>query len=267
MVRVILGGTLTRDDVVLAFCVITLSRVDDTAVITATTTGDGHYSFDVPPGSWRVTIQPQNSVPVDIGMIEVNENTPPQSLDALLRGLTPETVSAGVLAFLYGLLARAERIADGIDLKQEIIDKVVNAIDTVQKAEQAVNNALEHALTIIEVHEAPSDGVCYVRQSGAWVQQGAFDVGVAASTGEVNSTAHQLFTLDGTKDNTVTFTGLPAGRAMVIALVFKGAGGVVTWPDDLAWSQNDPPKLADTRTVISILWDGENLTGTTALTV
>lgn len=117
------------------------------------------------------------------------------------------------------------------------------------------------------LEDAPSDGICYVRQNGIWVQQGAFDVGIAASTGEVNATAHQLFTLDGTKDNTVTFTNLPAGRATVIALVFHGKGGSITWPDNLAWSQNDIPKLADTRTVISILWDGETLTGTTALTV
>ncbi|EDJ2553379.1 hypothetical protein CE665_03015 [Salmonella enterica subsp. enterica serovar Poona] len=267
MNTVTLSGTLTRNDTALALCVITLSLTDDAAVITTTTDENGLYSLAVSPGSWRVTLQPQNATPEDIGMIEVNENTSPQSLDALLHGLTPETVSAGVLAFLYELIAKAERIADGIDLKQEVIDKVVNAIDTVQKAEQAVNDALKHAMTIIEVHEAPHDNVCYVRQNGGWVQQGAFDVGVAASLGGINTTSHQLFTLDGTKDNTVTFSNLPAGRAMVIALVFKGAGGAITWPDNLVWSQNDTPKLADTRTVISVLWDGETLTGTTALTV
>lgn len=267
MNKVILSGTLTRNDAVLAICVITLSLIDDTAVITTTTDDDGQYSLGVTPGSWQVTLQPQNETPQYIGLIEVNRNTPPQSLDSLLHGLTPETVNAGVLAFLYELLTKAERIADGIDLKQEVIDKVVNAIATVQKAEQAVNNALEHALTIIEVHEAPRDDVCYVRRNGEWVKQGEFDVGVAASMGEINSTSHQLFTLDGTKDNTVTFKGLPAKRAMVIVLVFKGAGGTITWPDNLTWSQKDPPKLADIRTVISVLWDGETLTGTTAMAV
>lgn len=145
-------------------------------------------------------------------------------------------------------------------------DKAASATKDAQRAETA-RTAAEAAAASVDVHEAPSDSICYVRQNGAWVQQGAFDVGVVVSTGDVNATAHQLFTLDGTKDNTVTFEGLPAGRAMVIALVFKGTGGVITWPDDLTWSQNDTPKLADTRTVISILWDGETLTGTTALTV
>lgn len=145
-------------------------------------------------------------------------------------------------------------------------NKAVSATKDAQRAETA-RAAAEAAAASVDVHEAPSDGICYVRQNGAWVQQGAFDVGVATSTGEVNSTEHQLFTLDGTKDNTVTFTNLPVSRATVIALVFHGKGGAITWPDNLAWSQNEIPKLADTRTVISILWDGETLTGTTALTV
>ncbi|HDP0319418.1 TPA: prophage tail fiber N-terminal domain-containing protein [Salmonella enterica subsp. enterica serovar Concord] len=127
--------------------------------------------------------------------------------------------------------------------------------------------AAEAAAKSVDVHEAPADGVCYVRQNGTWIRRGAFDVGIAASTGAVNSTSHQLFTLDGTRDNTVTLTGLPEERAMVIALVFKGKGGTITWPDNLTWSQNEIPKLAVTRTVVSILWDGETLTGTTALTV
>lgn len=145
-------------------------------------------------------------------------------------------------------------------------DKAASATKDAQRAETA-RTAAETAAASVDVHEAPSDGICYVRQNGAWVQQGAFDVGISASAGEVDALTHQLFTLDGTQDNVVTFTNLPAGRAAVLALVFKGQGGTITWPDNLTWSQNEIPKLADTRTVISILWDGETLTGTTALTV
>lgn len=145
-------------------------------------------------------------------------------------------------------------------------DKAASATKDALRAETA-RTAAETAAASVDVHEAPQDGVCYVRQNGAWVQQGAFDVGISASAGEVDALTHQLFTLDGTQDNVVTFTNLPAGRAAVLALVFKGQGGTITWPDNLTWSQNEIPKLADTRTVISILWDGETLTGTTALTV
>ncbi|ENN1043905.1 prophage tail fiber N-terminal domain-containing protein [Salmonella enterica] len=145
-------------------------------------------------------------------------------------------------------------------------DKAASAAKDAQRSETA-RTAAETAAASVDVHEAPSDGICYVRQNGAWVQQGAFDVGISASAGEVDALTHQLFTLDGTQDNVVTFTNLPAGRASVLALVFKGSGGEITWPDNLTWSQNEIPKLSTTRTVVSILWDGETLTGTTALTV
>ncbi|HEB6949758.1 TPA: prophage tail fiber N-terminal domain-containing protein [Salmonella enterica subsp. enterica serovar Hvittingfoss] len=180
---------------------------------------------------------------------------------------TSEKNAAGSAAAALTSQSAAKTSEDNAATSEaEASDRAVSATKDAQRAETA-RTAAEAAAASVNVHEAPSDGICYVRQNGAWVQQGAFDVGVAASTGEVNSTAHQLFTLDGTRDNTVTFEGLPAGRAMVIALVFHGKGGAITWPDNLAWSQNDIPKLSGTRTVISILWDGETLTGTTALTV
>lgn len=52
----------------------------------------------------------------------------------------------------------------------------------------------------------------------------AFDVAVSSSVSMVDALSHQLFILDGTQDNTVTFTRLPEGRAMVLALVFRGQG-------------------------------------------
>ncbi|EPS8085083.1 prophage tail fiber N-terminal domain-containing protein [Salmonella enterica subsp. enterica serovar Newport] len=145
-------------------------------------------------------------------------------------------------------------------------NEAASAAKDAQRAETA-RAAAEAAAASVDVHEAPADGICYVRQNRAWVRQGAFDVGISASAGEVDALTHQLFTLDGTQDNAVTFTNLPAGRASVLVLVFRGSGGEITWPDNLTWSQNEIPKLAVTRTVISILWDGETLTGTTALTV
>ncbi|ELH6756213.1 prophage tail fiber N-terminal domain-containing protein [Salmonella enterica subsp. enterica serovar Rubislaw] len=140
------------------------------------------------------------------------------------------------------------------------------AADSATKSE-AAKVAAQEAAASITVTEAPEDGMCYVRHNKAWVRQGAFDVGVASSAGEVDALSHQLFILDGTQDNTVSFTRLPEGRAMVLALVFRGQGGTLTWPDNLAWSQNEVPQLSASRTVITVLWDGETLTGTTALAV
>lgn len=286
-----LHGTLKRGGAPLPFCTVTLTGIDNASIVTTTTTGAGIYSLDVPPGDWRVTIQPQHDVPQDIGLLALTETTPPQALDTLLLHLTPETVSTGVLAFFLGLKDDAQRLAQSATdvagsaaaalasqkAAKTSEDNAAESQTTAgEKADAATRDALraetartaaEKAAASVDVHEAPGDGVCYVRRNAAWVRQGAFDVGIADSAGDISPTAHQLFTLDGTKNNTVTFTGLPEGRAMVIALVFKGKGGTVTWPDNLSWSQNDVPKLAETRTVVSILWDGETLTGTTALTV
>lgn len=141
-----------------------------------------------------------------------------------------------------------------------------DAADSATKADAAKVSA-QQAADSITVKEAPEDGRCYVRRDQAWVRQGVFDVAVQACGGKADALAHQLFTLDGTKDTTVTFSHLPEGRAVVLALVFRGRGGSITWPDNLAWSQNDVPQLSASRTVITVLWDGETLTGTTALAV
>lgn len=144
-----------------------------------------------------------------------------------------------------------------------------NAAGAAESATQADASraAAQEAVASITVTEAPEDSVCYVRRNQVWVRQGAFDVSVSSSEGTVDALSHQLFILDGTRDNTVMFTRLPEGRAMVLALVFRGQGGAITWPDNLVWSQNDVPQLSATRTVVTVLWDGETLTGTTALAV
>ncbi|ENE1697397.1 hypothetical protein ABM310_002296 [Salmonella enterica] len=135
MSQVTLAGKLTRQGVALAFCNITLSLTDDTAVITGVTTGDGDYRLAVSSGTWRVTLQPQNEVPLDVGLIEVNDSTPPQSLDTLLRHLTPETIDAGTLSFFYGLVERAERVSGGMD---DLLAKAKASADAAgERAEQA----------------------------------------------------------------------------------------------------------------------------------
>ncbi|EFT2484872.1 tail assembly protein [Salmonella enterica] len=181
--------------------------------------------------------------------------------------LVSETAASGSAAKALASQQAAKISEDSAAISEATAsNEAASATKDAQRAETA-RTAAETAAASVDAHEAPSDGICYVRQNGDWVQQGAFDVGISASAGEVDALTHQLFTLDGTPDNVVTFTNLPAGRASVLALVFKGQGGTITWPDNLTWSQNEIPRLATTRTVISVLWDGETLTGTTALTV
>ncbi len=103
-------------------------------------------------------------------------------------------------------------------------ESAADAVDSATKAD-AAKVAAQEAAASITVTEAPEDSICYVRRNKVWVRQGAFDVAVSSSAGMVDALSHQLFILDGTQDNTVTFTRLPEGRAMVLALVFRGQGG------------------------------------------
>ncbi|EJC4103046.1 carboxypeptidase regulatory-like domain-containing protein [Salmonella enterica] len=148
MSQVTLAGKLMRNGVALAFCDITLSLIDDSAVVTATTTGNGDYSLAVLPGTWRVTLHPQNEIPQNIGLIEVNNSTSSQSLDTLLRHLTPDTIDAGTLSFFYGLVDRAERVSGGMD---DLLAKAKGSADTAgewaEKAGEALKAAQEIAKT------------------------------------------------------------------------------------------------------------------------
>lgn len=119
----------------------------------------------------------------------------------------------------------------------------------------------------VDVLEAPEDTGYYVRVDGAWKKLDRYDLLVTESTGAMDVSVSQVFQVDGTASKTMSFTNLPAGRAMTIVIVFSGSGAVLTWPSNLAWSNGTSPVLGATRTVVAVLWDGTNLTGTTSLTV
>lgn len=117
------------------------------------------------------------------------------------------------------------------------------------------------------VYEAPTDDGYYIRTNGDWKKLDRYDLAVTESTGAMDVSVSQVFTVDGTASKTMSFANLPAGRAMTIVIVFSGSGAGLTWPSDLAWSNGTAPSLGATRTVVTVLWDGTNLTGTTSLTV
>lgn len=119
----------------------------------------------------------------------------------------------------------------------------------------------------VDVLEAPKDSGYYVRQNGAWKKLDRYDLLVTSTTGAMDVSVSQVFKVDGTASKTMSFTNLPTNRAMTIVIVFAGSGASLTWPSGLAWSNGTAPVLGTTRTVITILWDGTNLTGTTSLTV
>lgn len=119
----------------------------------------------------------------------------------------------------------------------------------------------------IEVLEAPEDDGYYIRSNGAWKKLDRYDLLVTESTGAIDASVGNCFTVDGTANKTITVTGLPAGRAMTLVIKFVGNGASLTWPGTLAWSNGTAPTLGATRTVVTLYWDGSDLTGTQALTV
>ena len=119
----------------------------------------------------------------------------------------------------------------------------------------------------VPVLEAPTDSGYYVRVNSAWKKLDRYDLLVTSTTGAMDVSVSQVFKVDGTANKTMSFTNLPANRAMTIVIVFTGSGASLTWPGNLAWSNGTSVTLGTTRTVVTILWDGTNLTGTTSLTV
>ena len=119
----------------------------------------------------------------------------------------------------------------------------------------------------VPVLEAPTDSGYYLRVNSAWKKLDRYDLLVTSSTGAMDVNVSQVFKVDGTANKTMSFTNLPANRAMTIVIVFTGSGASLTWPGNLAWSNGTAVTLGTTRTVVTILWDGTNLTGTTSLTV
>lgn len=118
-----------------------------------------------------------------------------------------------------------------------------------------------------EVGEAPKDSGYYVRVDGAWQRLDRYDLRVIESTGAIDASAGNVFKIDGTANKSITITGLPPNRAETIVLRFLGKGASLGWPSNLAWSNGTAPVLGATRTIVTLFWDGEFLTGTQALTV
>ena len=111
------------------------------------------------------------------------------------------------------------------------------------------------------VQEAPVDTNQYVRAAGAWKSFDRYDLNVISSTGAMDASTVQVFKMNGTIPNSLVFSGLKANRAQTFVVVFAGGGGSMSWPAGILWANNTAPTLLPTRTVVTFLWDGTNLTG------
>lgn len=203
----------------------------------------GYYAMDVFPGEYEVILWMEKQPPARVGVITVYQDSPAGTLNSFL--LTP-----GVSTLTPAVLRQFADIAAHIDVQEEKIS------DAVKRAEAAVGKA--QALTGV-----PDEPGCFVMTRDGWLKRERFDVAVqdVPENGVLDASSHQCFYIDGTKNLSLTFTGLPAGRAVMLVLVVRGSGGQLVWPDTLHWSWGIPPSPGKTRTIIPVIWDGEGLYG------
>lgn len=115
--------------------------------------------------------------------------------------------------------------------------------------------------------EIPSPGL-YFRTDKGWEPVTVISFPIAKpADGTLDVSKSQVFHLDGKKDYTITFTNLPADKALTIPVTFDGTGGMISWESRVVWSRNEAPVMGTTRTTIVLFWDGKNLTGSTSLVV
>ncbi|EOG3230093.1 carboxypeptidase-like regulatory domain-containing protein [Salmonella enterica] len=115
-----------------------LTETDSRQTISISTGDDAHYRAQIPVGTWRVSIQPGNDVPRDAGVMAITDNTPDSALDDLLSALTPSSLDISVLAFMQGMVSRAEKAADSAADDRKAVNTARN--ETLSAAEEAKKN-------------------------------------------------------------------------------------------------------------------------------
>lgn len=90
----------------------------------------------------------------------------------------------------------------------------------------------------------------------------SFSVKETEDEEDLNLQTQQVFVLDGIKNRVMAFDNQPGeGKAMTIVIKFKGKGGTITWPAGVLWHNDEEPELADTYTLVVLMWDGEEWIG------
>jgi hypothetical protein len=151
-----------------------------------------------------------------------------------------------------------EVVQDGISKKMTLAEAVPAALTTPELEAAVAKNGTE----LIEVTQ---DGEAKKMSLVEAVAFDKYDLKVQSSTGALDMSKQQVFTIDNSAATakTLSFTGAPAGRAATFIVVILGKAGAVTWPDatTLAWNADTPPDLGTNRTVVVLLWDGATFTG------
>ena len=151
-----------------------------------------------------------------------------------------------------------EVVQDGVSKKMTLAEAMPE-VPTTPELEAAV------AKNGTELIEVTQDGEAKQMSLVDALAFDKYDLKVQPSTGALDMSKQQVFTIDNSAATakTLTFSGAPAGRAVTYVVVILGKAGAVTWPGvaTLAWNADTPPDLGTNRTVVVLLWDGAIFTG------
>lgn len=119
------------------------------------------------------------------------------------------------------------------------------------------------------------NGRLWLYQSGKWVLAGTeqgnitlalnrYDLALRNTTSAANLNDAQVFKIAnaGATSKTLSFSNVPAGRAMTVVLVVRGNAGSILMPAGVEYATGIDNTLGTTRTIFVLFWDGEVFTVT-----
>lgn len=85
-----------------------------------------------------------------------------------------------------------------------------------------------------------------------------YSVKLLSTTGELDLSICQIFSLNASVARTVTFKAgtVPAADRSMAVIIFVNGTGTITWPTTITWDKNTQPVQGATSTVVTLIWDG-----------
>ncbi len=143
----------------------------------------------------------------------------------------------------------------------------------VPKVDEAPQDGLKYvrfngAWVAQTLNEAPQDGDFYFRSNGAWKSLDRYTLNAEVTTGLLDLSVAQTFTLDATSDLNIVFDNAPAAsRSMTVVLTLEGGTGSITWPSAVKWHNKTPPILGSEFTVVVLYWTGSVWLGSVGIKI
>lgn len=116
----------------------------------------------------------------------------------------------------------------------------------------------------LEVDEAPDDGKRYYRKGNKWEAYDRYDLHTTFTAEKLYLDEANAFTVNADRNRTLTFEGSPpTGRVVPVVVTITGNEGIITWPANIRWHNNEAPQLGNEYTVVVLYWTGSMWIGGT----